>query len=174
MKPTNPSDFPCSSSPVHHPPPTPSSPRRPRRHHSSSPGATPPLHGPRVSAPPHRSLALYSPSHSTARPFLRFRCLPAPPGSPRRAVSLDSGVLLGRLPARLSSVWMRSHCLLPGRGCFAARGCAELVVFFGREWLVRFSGSFLHMSLRSPLGHYGIRACCPLLFLEEMFRVVTI
>jgi hypothetical protein len=128
MKPTNPSDFPCSSSPVHHPPPTPSSPRRPRRHHSSSPGATPPLHGPRVSAPPHRSLALYSPSHSTARPFLRFRCLPAPPGSPRRAVSLAC-CWAACLPARLSSVWMRSHCLLPGRGCFAARGCAELVVF---------------------------------------------
>ena len=35
----------------------------------SSPGATPPLHGPRVSAPPHRSLPLYSPPSSLPRPL---------------------------------------------------------------------------------------------------------
>jgi hypothetical protein len=80
MKPLRQSDVPCSSSP-------PTSQFTPAS--SSSPGATLPLHVPKGKrAFPPSPLAVYAPSHSPARPFPRFRYLPAPLGSPRRAVSL--------------------------------------------------------------------------------------
>jgi hypothetical protein len=97
----------------HHHPPL-SSPRRPRRATlSASTGATTPLHGPRVSAPPHRPLAVYSPSHAPVP------SLPLSPRASRIASARGESHRVWRAigPLFVSLLSVQSHSLLPRRGC---------------------------------------------------------
>ena len=122
---------------------------------SASTGATTPLHGPRVSAPPHRPLAVYSPSHAPVP------SLPLSPRASRIASARGESHRVWRAigPLFVSLLSVQSHSLLPCRGCCTTLwGIGGFLV--GQRLAELLSCSFFyvraHMSLRSLLGYYGI------------------